>query len=349
MKFLFDLNHPAHVHFFRYPMQLLRKQGHEIIVTSRIKEMAVPILEELGVEHIILSTHKQKGLLGLAHELLQRDTALYRIVRDRKPSVLAAIGGTFVAHVGWVTRIPSIVFYDTENAKLQNVITYPFASKVIVPRCYQGWTPAGRTVRYDGYHELSYLHPKHFSPNSVLANRNGLDPNRDNFFIRTVSWQANHDIGETGWSLDLLSNLVEWLSNRGKVHISSETPLPSNLAVHAYHGRVSEVHHLLAFCRLFVGESATMASECAVLGVPSIYAAQTGRGYTDEQASRYRLVFNLRQFDWEHLQSTIETALAEPASVYKERRARLLAETIDVAQFVATQIESSAQRKPCAA
>jgi predicted glycosyltransferase len=348
MKFLFDLNHPAHVHFFRHPMQLLRNQGHEIIITSRIKEMAVPMLDELGIEHILLSAHQQKGMVGLAYELIQRDIALYRVVREKKPAVLAAIGGTFVAHVGWITRTPSLVFYDTENAKLQNAITYPFAAKVVVPNCYQSWTPVGRTIRYPGYHELSYLHPKRFSPDRVLAERNGLDPFRENFFIRTVSWQANHDAGETGWSMELLRHLIQWLSRWGKIHISSETPLPPDLAPHAYHGRVSEVHHLLAYCRLFIGESATMASECAVLGVPSIYAAQTGRGYTDEQETRYGLVINLRKFDGARLKSTIETVLTEPASKYIERRAQLLAESIDVAQFVAIQIQSSAQRKLCA-
>ena len=35
--------------------------------------------------------------------------------------------------------------------------------------------------------------------------------------------------------------------------------------------------------------SATMASECAVLGVPSVYVAKTSRGYIDEQAARYDL------------------------------------------------------------
>jgi len=39
----------------------------------------------------------------------------------------------------------------------------------------------------------------------------------------------------------------------------------------------------MAYCRAFIGESATMASEAAVLGVPAVYAAETGRSYTDEQ------------------------------------------------------------------
>lgn len=343
MKFLIDINHPAHVHFFRHPIRLLRDRGHEVVVTSRVKEMAVPLLDELGISHQVLSSLGSGGILGLGLELLQRDAALHRVVRRERPQAMAAIGGTFIAHVGITTRVPSLVFYDTENARLQNAITYPFASLVLVPRCYRGWLPR-RSCRYDGYHELSYLHPNRFSPSLETAARNGLDPQRENFFIRTVSWQANHDVGENGWSARLLVELTQFLAARGKVHISSEKPLPEELAGFAYGGKASEVHHVMAYSRLYVGESATMASECAVLGVPAIYAAETGRGYTDEQEVRYGLVANLRSIDRNSLLARIEQMLAQPREVWRQRRALLLEETIDVAVFVADAIEVAGRR-----
>lgn len=338
MKFLFDLNHPAHVHFFCHPMRLLKDRGHEVLVTSREKEMALPLLDELGVQHWVLSAHRGGGVLALGRELVARDWALLQVARRERPDAMAAIGGTFVAHVGRLSGIPGLVFYDTENAVLQNAITYPFAHRVIVPRCYQGRLPAHHE-RYAGYHELSYLHPQRFSPDRDVALQAGLAPERENFFIRTVSWQANHDLLETGWNIALLRRLVSWLAERGQVHISSETALPEDLARFAYRGRVSDVHHVMAHCRLFVGESATMASECAVLGVPAIYAAHTGRGYTDEQESRYGLVANLRQFDAERLIGIADELLQRPVAEWQVRRERLLAETIDVATYVADRIE----------
>lgn len=44
------------------------------------------------------------------------------------------------------------------------------------------------------------------------------------------------------------------------------------------------MHDVQAAAALFVGESATMASESVVLGTPSIYIDEVGRGYTDEEA-----------------------------------------------------------------
>ena len=342
MKILIDINHPAHVHFFRNPIVLLRERGCELMVTSRNKEVAVPLLDELKIGHVVLSSQKSGGgLMALGKELVQRDLALHKVVRRFKPDAMAAIGGTFIAHVGWFARIPSLVFYDTENAKLQNAITYPFAARVIVPRCYQTWTPK-RTIRYAGYHELSYLHPDRFLADAAIARENGFDPECDNFFIRTVSWQANHDVGESGWNEKLLTTATEYLSRLGKVHISSEAPLPPSLARFSYRGRVSAVHHLMAHCRLFIGESATMASECAVLGVPAIYAAHTGRGYTDEQEARYGLVVNIRDLRWQGLKEQIDRTLAVPKAEWQARRGKLLNDTVDVAAFVAETIERSA-------
>lgn len=340
MNILFDIGHPAHVHFFRHPIQLLRKRGHNIIVTSRAKEFALELLDEMGIEHVPLSSLGKGGLVSLAFELIQRDYALLKIARKYAVDITAAIGGVSIAHLTRLTGIPSLVFYDTENAKLQNLITYPFASRVFVPKCYGAWLPKNRHTRYSGYHELSYLHPSIFSPNRDLAVVNGLAEHGDTFFIRIVSWKASHDVGEAGWSQDLLRKVITKLSKLGKVLVSSESPLAKDLDKFSYRGKLSAVHHILAFSKAFIGESATMASECAVLGVPAIYAAETGRGYTDEQEKQYGLVKNIRKIDWNLLESSIDDILEQPANKWQTARKHLLEDTINVAEFVTDSIES---------
>lgn len=340
MRILIDIGHPAHVHFFKNPIRLLKHRGHDILVTSRDKEMALHLLDGLGLEHKQISAKSKAGLASLGKELLTRNYQLAKIVRAFKPNIMAAIGGVSIAQVGRLLGVPSLVFYDTENARLQNAITYPFASCVIIPRCYEAWVPKHRHLRYDGYHELSYLHPSYFKADREVAFRNGLARSGDTFFIRVVSWEASHDIGERGWTRQLLSKLVHKLSAMGKVLISSEGPLGDDLESHRYTGDVGEVHHVLAHCRAFVGESATMASECAVLGVPAIYAAQTGRGYTNEQESRYGLVTNLHDLEWEPMQAAVDRILAHPIEHWQTARQALLDTTIDVAEFVARCAEA---------
>ncbi len=343
MRVLIDIGHPAHVHFFRNPIQQLQAHGHEVIITSRDKEFALELLDEMGLEHHSLSALGKGGILSLGKELICRDWALWRIVKKTQPDIMAAIGGVFIAHVGKLTGIPSLVFYDTENATLQNAITYPLASAVIVPNCYHGKLPASRYIRYQGYHELSYLHPKHFTPSREMAIANGLNKEGDTFFLRLVSWQANHDIGEKGWNPQLLQQLVDKLSQLGKVLISSEATLPEALQPYAYKGAVKEVHHVMAFCRAFIGESATMASECAVLGVPAIYAAETGRGYTTEQEEKYGLVRNLHHIDFLGLEKLVDEVLAEPVETWTTARQQLLDDCVDVTDFVTHCMEDFPQ------
>lgn len=338
MRVLIDIGHPAHVHFFRRPIEQLRGNGHDILITSRRKEIATDLLDAYGIEHLTLSGEGSRG--GMLGELMVRDYRLSRVVHKWRPDVMAAIGGIFIAHTGAIGRVPSLVFYDTENARLQNLLTYPLATRVIVPRCYSGWTPKARTLRYPGYHELSYLRPPYFSAKREIALANGIAANRPTYLVRLVAWKANHDIGERGLSHEAVRKIVGQLGSLGEVLISAEASLPDDLEPLRYKGDPAAIHHVMAYCAGFFGESATMASECAVLGVPAVYAANTGRGYTDEQEARYGLVHNARSLDGNTLDAALDWLLSFPEGRGPELRQKLLSDTCDVSAFAVSAIEA---------
>ncbi len=52
------------------------------------------------------------------------------------------------------------------------------------------------------------------------------------------------------------------------------------------------IHHLMAFADLYVGESATMAAESAILGTHAVFVSSSRRGYTDELENEYELVYH---------------------------------------------------------
>lgn len=335
MKVLVDIGHPAHVHFYRHAFERLTGAGHEVVVTSREKECAVDLLEAMGMRHRCLSRQNDGRPQGMGREYIARLRSLVSLVRAEQPDVLTGVGGIFAAHAGLLCRRPSVVFYDTENAVLQNGLTYPVATRLYVPECYTGWTPSRRTVRYRGYHELAYLRPERFVPSrKVAVEQCGLAPVGDTFLIRVVSWQANHDLGEQGWSETTLRGVVQRLEQQGRVIISTESPLPLDLANRAYHGPPEHLHHLLAFCRGCVGESATLASESAVLGVPAVYAAQTSRGYLDDIERRYGLVATLGATDADAVCRGVDDLLAIKTEDTEVRRRRLLDDTCDVTDTV---------------
>jgi uncharacterized protein len=107
-------------------------------------------------------------------------------------------------------------------------------------------------------------------------------------------------------------------------------------------GPVEDIHHLLAYAQLIVGESATMSSEAAVLGVPAVMIATSGRGYTDDEERRYGLVRHFTEDQYDRAVETIEKLFAESPREFGQRaREQLLAEKIDVTQWMVDYFEAN--------
>jgi hypothetical protein len=88
-----------------------------------------------------------------------------------------------------------------------------------------------------------------------------------------------------------------------------------------------------------------MASECAVLGVPALYVAKTGRGYTRDQGVNYGLVHHISDFSFDAVTRSIDFFLAMTPDILKKRWEKLIRENIDVARFVSNLVEKSQNRK----
>lgn len=282
MRVLFDLVHPANTLLFHHTIAALKRDGHEVAIASRHKDVLVPLLDEMGFAHTPIST-AGRSRASLAAELPLRDWRLWKMVRRFRPDVLVGFGGVAISHVGKIAGVPSLSLYDTEHAGLQIALTLPFITEWHVPDTWRGRIAKGRTRYFPSGKQFAYLHPAHFIPSREQALAAGLDPDRDNFLLRTVAWTANHDHGRTGIPPEQLGEIVEFLRARGKVHISSESELSGDLAQYRYRGTPLQFHHLLAFCRLYCGESITIASEAVMLGVPVLLQIDKEYGYVAEQ------------------------------------------------------------------
>ncbi len=337
MRILIELLHPAHVHFFRNFVHDMESNGHVVLLTARDKDVTVDLLREYGLPHTVLSS-QAVGTIGLARELIGRVRSLNKIIRQFQPDVLTGIMGPTITLAGKLRRVPAVVFYDTEFATRTNRWVYRLAHTVITPDSYQKPVP-GRHVTYPGYHELAYLHPNRFRPDPQRARAAGVDPEKLFSMVRFVSWDASHDVGEIALTAEQKRALVDHLTASGRVLISSEKPLPPDLEQFAWRGARSDIHHVIAFAQLVVGESATMASEAAVLGTPAVYIAKTGRGYTDDQEARYGLVRNMQPTDFDSALEAVDSYLNADPPTAAAGHERLLAERIDVTRWMVDWFE----------
>lgn len=279
MHVLIDIVHPADVLFFLRPIRMFKARGDRVTVVSRQKDVATDLLDGFDISHQVISK-QGSGIVSLARELVQRDLALWRKIRRDKPSVMLGFGGVAISHIGRLTSVPSVAFYDSETAKLQNRITFPFVTQLVVPESYDGPVPERRTLRLPGTKDLSYFHPNAFKPDRARALQAGLDPERPNVFVRIVKWGANHDIGKSGWSTTIANELVHAFKGKARLHVSAEENVPDVLKPFLWTGKPEDVHHLLGHSDAYVGESATMACEAVTMGTPAIYAGHDFLGYT---------------------------------------------------------------------
>jgi predicted glycosyltransferase len=340
MRILVGVGHPAHVHFFKNVIWELKRRGNEVLVAARDKDVTLALLNAYGFSYRKVS-RQSKGTLGLFWEYIEHEYALYKLVRRFQPDILTEVGGIFVAPLGRVVARPAVVFTDSESVPIDKVLMYPLASVICTPGCFKKNLGA-KHVRYDGYQELAYLHPRYFTPDHGVLKSLGLREGERFSILRFVAWGASHDMGQRGVGSKAKYGLVRELGKYGRVLISSEGELPSELESYRIAISPEKIHNLLYYSSLCLTEGATMATEAGLLGTPSVYVSSlaSALGNFDELMNKYGLVYSFKD-----PQRALESALKllqdkDARQKWQEKQERLLREKIDVTQFVVELLEN---------
>lgn len=336
MKISIDINHPAHVHFFKNLIWNLKEKGHDVLITASDKDVTYALLDELKFQYVKMGSYGRTIFKKLLNIPLM-DAKMLAAVGKFGAECFVGLASVRAAHAAFFLGKKCFNFDDTENGTAEQKLYLPFVTNVCSPSCYRNDLGV-KQIRYDGYHELAYLHPNYFKPDPRELKSLGLNANERFVIMRFVSWQAVHDVGHQGLSLENRRKAVQECSRYARVLISSEAPLPPDLAAYQIKIPSAKIHHALYYAALLYGESATMASECAVLGTPAIYLDDIGRGYTDEEEKRYGLVFNFKESLSDQARS-IEKAveiLKQPQGkeFWRSKAQQLLKDKIDVTEWM---------------
>lgn len=337
-----DIGHPAHVHFFKNLIREMESRGHKTLVTARDKDVVISLLEAYGIKYSIFGKIGG-GKLSLIREWAGRDWAIYKIARNFRPDILTGIGNPCVAHIAKLTGAISVIFNDSELGGLGNWVTHPFASVICTPSCFTR-DLGKKQVRYDGYHELAYLHPDYFRPDPSVLKEVGLGEGERFFVVRFVAWGASHDIGQHGFDIVAKRRLVTELEKYARVLITSESPLPEELEKYRITVSPENIHNLLYYATLLIGDTQTMTTEAAVLGTPAIrynsFVGPNDMGNFIELENKYDLVYSFRDPD-KAIQKAVEL-IQQPdlKEKWANKRQCLLADKIDVTGFMIDFIEN---------
>lgn len=338
MNILLNINHPAHVHLFRNAIRLWQEHGHAIEVIARDKDITLALLEHYQIPYRVGSL-RRAGLAAQGFELLSHTAQIVRQARRFKPDLMLSVASPMASFASFLTGAPHLVFDDTEHARLQGSIYRPFARLIFTPACFRS-DLGPKQRRYAGYHELAYLHPNHYRPDPLVLQGLGLEVNKPFSVVRLVSWQAAHDIGQHGFSSAERDRLLALLSAHGQVVLSNENQKEPVLLGRDVSIPAAEIHNLLAYATLYIGEGGTMATEAALLGTPSIFVSTLSGGNWDELENKYQLMYSFTNpaAAIDKTQELLQDA--DLKKTWAARRQRMLAEKIDLTAWMVELVEN---------
>ncbi len=334
MRILINIYHPKHVHFYKNLIRNLEEDGHEVKLTARDKDVTLQLMNAYGFQYDNIGKYYQ-GFLRKALGLVEKDFKLLKIARKFKPDILTGCFDIYGAHVAKIIGKPSFYFTDSEPARLYNLLAFPFTAVVFTPTGYTGKIPSKKHVRYNGYHELAYLHPNYFKPNPDTLE--GLDVDKNDYAVlRFVAFRATHDFRHKGFSMEMKREIIEELQKHCEIFITSESELPRGFEKYRIPLPPHRIHDLLHYAKILVCDSQTMATEAGILGTPAIRSntlVGTMSNFRELQ-EKYGLVYSY-QDPRKALEKALE--LLENENLKKKwevKREKLLRDKIDVTAFM---------------
>jgi len=351
-RVLISLGHPAHYQLFKNVIKNLNEQQIETLIVIRKKDILENLLDSSGLLfYNIFPNERKGGTIRMIWSLLVRDFRLYHFCVKKKPDLM--IGSTVeITHVGKLLNIPAVSVGedDYDVVPLIAKIAAPFSNCIVAPEVCRLEKWERKAIKYKGYQELAYLHPNHFKPDISVVEKY-FDVGKPYFILRFAKLTAHHDKGIKGIDSRIALNIISLLEPYGNIYITSERELEPQLEKYRLNINPLDIHHVMAFAQMYIGDSQTMAAEAGVLGVPFVrFNDFVGRiSYLKELEEHYQLGYGIKSDNETGLYEAIHEILKikDRKSIYESRRLKMLEDKIDLAQFYTWFIKEFPESKEC--
>lgn len=348
MKILFSTGHPAQIHNFRILKTILESHGHKIVWVASRKDISDYLLKKYNIEYTELK-RPSKGILSRIYVLASNTWTVFKLIRKEHVDFVVSRINPNVVLAAWLLRKRQIVLTDTEAAGFYDAFFCKFAGSLLTASSFEKQLRKDQ-IRYNANIELFYLHPNYFKPMPEDAYQLlELEKGTPYVIVRFVSWQAFHDKGHTGISLENRLIAIREMAKYVKVYITAEgDSLPIELERYRIKIPLEKMHIILNEAILFWGEGASMASESAVLGTPAIYVNDLWAGSTNEE-DKYGLLYSFKTDENSQKMAILKAVelLEDRKTKYRmlKKRQKFLKEHIDPTAFLVWFIENYPESK----
>jgi predicted glycosyltransferase len=165
MKLLFYFGHPSQYLFLRNSIKILKEHGVACDLIIKSKDVLEKLLLENKESFInILPEGRSSGRMGIFTGLIKREYRLFKRIWDKQYDLLVGTDPS-LAHIGFLKRIPVITVLEDDIDVIPQLarITFPFTSLILTPKGCKTGKYEKKTIHYNGYMKLAYLHPRRFN------------------------------------------------------------------------------------------------------------------------------------------------------------------------------------------
>jgi len=155
MKILIDMSNSPHVLFFRPIIKELESRGHKVDIIARDHAQTKQLLDLFGMPYKLIGKHAGKKVHRKLLNALIRVLDIKIHIAKTNPDVCLSHQSPYIIYAAFLERKKSIYIFDNDQAKQQNLITFPLASKIMCPESLG--EKGKKFIKYPGTKESLFL------------------------------------------------------------------------------------------------------------------------------------------------------------------------------------------------
>ena len=335
MRYWFELLTPKQVLFFGPVVEELRRQGHDVLTTSRHYREVEQLASLLGFELKYVGSRGGKDVTDQLRASLERMNALLPVVDSFQPNVSVSVASADCARISFGIRCKHVAVSDSPHSVIAGKLSLPLSHHLLTPWIipYLAWYRFGlqrrEITKYKALDPAAWLKRTQVATRPTL----NLTAGKPTILVRLEESYAPYMIGtDETWADKLLQRLASDFKDcnlvalcryqdqleKVKKRFGDRFEIPEKVVDGANLIRQSDV---------FIGMGGTMTTESALIGVPTISAYQGHGLYTERYLSSSGLLLKTHNLD--RLSRLIDKCLIPSYKKHCARKAKKVLDSME--------------------
>ncbi|HET7404997.1 MAG TPA: DUF354 domain-containing protein [Candidatus Bathyarchaeia archaeon] len=303
MRVWIDSLTPKHALFFEPLSRNLRRQGHDLLITTRKYREAEQTLRLRKLPFSIVGEHGGGTRYGKLLASGSRIVRLAGLVEEWHPDTSVSFSSPEAARVAFGLGVPHVSANDSPHswqvARLSIPLSRYVCSPWIIPR--QVWLAFGAwndgVFRYKALDAAAWI--KRHKPDPAILRQLGLDLDRPIIVLRTEESFATYLEGKASDQRPVILPIIDRILRLKldiQLVVSTRYGEQAPTLKRRFGGkiqvldRIVDTTSLLSYSTMFIGSGGTMTVEAALLGKPAISCFPGTRTLYMEYLEKKRLM-----------------------------------------------------------